>query len=76
MAAFWTPIDDEGESAIASDGGIYYRVTNDSSLTLDFTNRVSRSFRGSSQEFIGFTASQLLIVTWDRVEFVAGMNEV
>lgn len=49
------------------DGDIFYRVTNNNSATLQFTNRVSESFR-NDPDFIGFTASQLLIVTWDRVK--------
>ena len=54
------------ESTI-QDGDVFYSVTNDNSETLQFTNRVSESFR-DDPDFIGFTASQLLIVTWDRVK--------
>lgn len=55
------------ESTIGGD--VYYRVTSDNSATLNFTDRVSESFRGV-EEFAGFTASQLLVVTWDRVKGV------
>ena len=72
VAAFWTDVDQESTS---DSGNVYYRVTDNNLHTLNFTNRVRESFRGSSQEFYGFTASQLLIVTWERVKGV-GTNKV
>ena len=72
VAAFWTNVDLE---STPSDGDVYYRVTSELQATLNFTDRVRESFRDSSLEFSGFTATQLLIVTWDRVKGV-GTNQV
>ena len=62
-------------ASTASTGNVYYRVASDVSTTRRFTEDVSLAFRGSSHEFTGFSASQLLIVTWDRVKGVR-TNEV
>ena len=64
IAPFWTVVDQESPSAT---GNIFYRVTNESTLALNFTNIVRESFRGSSEEF---NATQMLIVTWERVKGV------
>ena len=62
-------------ASTAPSGDVYYRVTSDVRTTLNFTDRVSSAFIGSSLDFTGFSASQLLIVTWDRVKGVR-TNEV
>ena len=72
IAPFWTAVDQEAPSAM---GSVYYRLVNstdDNSLVSNFSNIVRESFRNNTAEF---TASQMLIVTWDRVKGV-GTEEV
>ena len=62
IAPFWTAVDQESTTS-----NVYYRVTDDSTLVGNLTTIVRDSFRGSTVEF---NASQMLIVTWDRVKGV------
>lgn len=67
VAPFWTAVDQQSPTAT---GNVYYRVTNDSSLAGNLSNVVRDSFQGSLPSMDEFIASQMLIVTWERVKGV------
>lgn len=63
IAPFWTAVDQQSSPDA---GSVYYRVTTDGNIT----NNISIIVRESFGEDMDFTASQMLIVTWDRVKGV------
>ena len=62
IAPYWADVD------VRNGGHVWYRQTEDASLLQRATNEVARVFAVDFR-FTPFSATWLLIVTWDRVAF-------